>query len=148
MSLNVYLHFNSNCREAFEFYRSIFGGEFDLITTFGEGPPEMQIPEEERDGIMHVSYRIGDNVLMGSDVPSTFGMTVNQGSNFSLSMPPAAGRRPTSSSPSFPRAVRFPCRWATCSGAPTSAPAPTSSASTGCSTSIRADFPHRWKAAS
>ena len=90
MSLNVYLHFNGTCREAFEFYRSIFGGEFDLITTFGEGPPEMQIPEEERDGIMHVSYSIGDNVLMGSDVPSTFGMTINQGSNFSLSYAPGS----------------------------------------------------------
>ena len=51
----------------------------------------MQISEEERDGIMHVSYRIGDNILMGSDVPSTFGMTVNQGTNFSLSY--ASGSR-------------------------------------------------------
>ncbi len=90
MTLTVYLHFDRNCRQAFEFYRSIFGGEFDIITTFGDGPPEMQVPEDERDNIMHVSYTIGDNVLMGSDMPSTFGMPVNQGNNFSLSYMPAS----------------------------------------------------------
>ena len=39
MSLTIYLHFNGNCREVFEFYRSIFGGEFELFNTFREGPP-------------------------------------------------------------------------------------------------------------
>ena len=33
MSLNVYLFFDGNCREAFEFYRSVFGGEFKVIQT-------------------------------------------------------------------------------------------------------------------
>ena len=88
MSLNVYLHFNDTCRQAFEFYRSIFGGEFDLITTFGEGPPEFTVPEDERDNVMHVSYRIGDMVLMGSDTPSTFGPPTIMGNNFSLSYVP------------------------------------------------------------
>ena len=52
MSLNVYLHFNGTCRQAFEFYRSLFGGDFDLITTFGEGPPDFAPPEDERDNVM------------------------------------------------------------------------------------------------
>ena len=39
LSLNTYLTFDGNCREAFEFYRSVFGGEFDSIGTFGEAPP-------------------------------------------------------------------------------------------------------------
>ncbi len=85
MSLNVYLNFNGTCRQAFEFYRSVFGGEFDLITTFGEGPPDYEAPPEERDKIMHVSYRLGDSVLMGSDMPSNFGITLVTGNNFSLS---------------------------------------------------------------
>ncbi len=34
MSLNTYLTFNDNCREVFEFYLSVFGGEFDSIVTF------------------------------------------------------------------------------------------------------------------
>ena len=88
LSLNVYLHFNGTCRQAFEFYRSIFGGDFDLITTFGEGPPDFTSPEDERDNVMHVSYRIGDMVLMGSDTPSTFGPPTVMGNNFSLSYAP------------------------------------------------------------
>ena len=85
---NVYLHFNGTCRQTFEFYRSLFGGDFDLITTFGEGPPDFTPPEDERDNVMHVSYRIGDVVLMGSDTPSTFGPPTVMGNNFSLSYAP------------------------------------------------------------
>ena len=85
MPLNVYLHFRVGCREAFEFYRSVFGGEFDIFQTFGDGPPDMGVPDEERDNVMHVSYRIGESVLMGSDVPSAFGPSPEQGNNFSIS---------------------------------------------------------------
>ena len=90
MSINVYLHFNGNCREVFEFYRSIFGGDFDFIATFAEGPPDMQVRDDERNNIMHVSYRIGGSVLMGSDVPSFFGRLPNPGDNFSLSYTPGS----------------------------------------------------------
>ena len=85
MSLNVYLHFKEGCREAFEFYRSVFGGEFDIWQTFGDGPPGMGVPDEELENIMHVSYRIGESVLMGSDVPAAFGPAPEQGNNFSIS---------------------------------------------------------------
>ncbi len=85
MTLSIYLTFNGNCREVFEFYRSVFGGEFDVLQTFGDGPPDMQIPDDERDKIMHVSYSIGSSVLMGSDTPSTFGPAANMGNSFSIS---------------------------------------------------------------
>ena len=85
MTLSTYLHFDGNCREAFEFYRSVFGGDFDVLTTFAGGPPDMEVPEEERDNVMHVSYRIGSSVLMGSDVPSMFGPPPVIGGNFSIS---------------------------------------------------------------
>jgi len=42
MSLNPYLTFDGNCREAFEFYRSVFGGDFAAFQTFGDGPPDMK----------------------------------------------------------------------------------------------------------
>ena len=86
--LNAYINFKGNCREAFEFYRSVFGGEFAILETFRNGPPDMSIPEDEMDNIMHVSFPIGDSVLMGSDVPYGFGMTHIQGSNFSISVGP------------------------------------------------------------
>ena len=94
MTLNTYLTFDSNCREAFEFYRSVFGGEFAEIHTFGEGPPEMGVPEDERDLIMHVSLPIGSSVLMGSDSSSTQGPPPVIGSNFSISVIPDSKEEP------------------------------------------------------
>ena len=85
---NIYLLFNGNCREAFEFYRSVFKGEFESISTFGEMPPvegQPPIPENARDRIMHVSLRISESsVLMGSDDGGTIGPEVTAGDNFSV----------------------------------------------------------------
>ena len=82
MDLNTYLNFQGNCREAFEFYRSVFGGEFEMLSTFAEMPPDVSVPEDERDNVMHVSFPIGSSVLMGSDMPSTFGPPTEIGTNF------------------------------------------------------------------
>ena len=87
MSLNVYLTFDGNCREVFEFYRSVFSGEFSAFVTFGEGPPDMNVPKAEKDRIMHVSLPIGSGVLMGSDSCSAFGPPPVTGNNFSISLP-------------------------------------------------------------
>ena len=86
--LNTYVNFKGNCREAFEFYRSVFGGEFAILETFLNGPPDMGIPEEEMDNIMHVSFPIGDSVLMGSDTPSIFEGSPVVGTNISISVSP------------------------------------------------------------
>ena len=83
--LVTYLHFNGNCREAFDFYRSVFGGEYLMVSTFGEGPPDMGVPESDHDKIMHASLSIGDGELMGSDMPSNFGPSPVAGNNFALS---------------------------------------------------------------
>ena len=88
LTLEIYLHFNDNCREAFEFYRSVFGGEFSIIQTMGDGPADMATPESEKDLIMHVSLPIGTGILMGSDVPSQFGPPPVTGTNFSISYVP------------------------------------------------------------
>ncbi len=88
MTLGIYLTFDDNCREAFEFYRSVFGGEFDILQTFGDGPPDMDVPEGERGNVMHVSYTIGSSVLMGSDTTSAFGPPPTVGDNFSITVSP------------------------------------------------------------
>ncbi len=85
MTLNTYLHFNGNCREAFEFYRSVFGGEFAIMQAMGDGPADMGIPDSEKHLIMHVSLPVGSSVLMGSDVPSQFGPPPVMGTNFAIS---------------------------------------------------------------
>lgn len=84
MTLNPYLTFNNDCREAFEFYRSVFGGEFMTISTFREAPEDLGVAEEDLDRIMHVSLPIGSGVLMGSDTCSSFGPPRVAGNNFSL----------------------------------------------------------------
>lgn len=86
MSLNTYLTFDGNCREAFDFYRSVFGGDFSVVATFAEAPPEMAVPEAEKDRIMHVSLPVGTSVLMGSDSCSAFGPPPTRGNNFAISI--------------------------------------------------------------
>ena len=55
MTLSTYLLFDGNCREVFEFYKSVFGGEFSIFMTFADGPEYMQIPDGEHENVMHVS---------------------------------------------------------------------------------------------
>lgn len=85
--LNVYLNFDGSCREAFEFYRSAFGGEFQALATFGDGPGDMQIPEAMKQRIMHVSLPVGASTLMGSDMAPGAG-DHRVGNNFSISVSP------------------------------------------------------------
>ena len=143
MILNTYLTFDDNCREVFEFYRSIFGGEFETLMTFREGPEDMNVAEEELDRIMHVSLPIGSSVLMGSDSCSGFGPPPVVGNNFSLSFQAESRDMRTRSSPNCQTAAKRSGQWATCSGAHTSADAPTSSASTGrCSPNAKMSEQH------
>lgn len=74
-SINPYIHFNGNAEEAFNFYKSVFGGEFDRIVRFKdmsfEGAPNFK---KEAEKIMHISLPIGKySVLMGSDTPEQMG---------------------------------------------------------------------------
>lgn len=89
--LNTYLTFDGNCREAFGFYRSVFGSEFSILSTYADGPPEMKVPEAERDLVMHVSLPVGSSVLMGSDSCSvTPSPPPKAGNNFSISIAPGS----------------------------------------------------------
>lgn len=87
MNLSIYLNFNGDCRDAFEFYRSVFGGEFEILQKFRDAPTsDMGVPDAELDNVMHVSYPIGSSVLMGSDTPASMGGPAAFGSNFSVSV--------------------------------------------------------------
>lgn len=83
--VNAYLSFDGNCEEAFEFYRSVFGGEFVMLSRFGDMDWGMPIPDNEKLKIMHVALPIGSTVLMGSDVPASMG-PVTTGSSQSLAI--------------------------------------------------------------
>jgi PhnB protein len=88
-TVNVYLIFNGNCKEAFDFYKSVFGGEYPYIGTFGEMPPMegKETPEEDKDKIMHVSLPISkETILMGSDTGGEWSSNFKAGNNFSISI--------------------------------------------------------------
>ena len=80
-TVNVYLTFNGNAEEAFNFYKSVFGGEFVTIMRFKDlSTPENPVAENEANKIMHIALPIGKNVLMGNDVPERMGR-VNENEN-------------------------------------------------------------------
>jgi PhnB protein len=73
--INPYIHFNGNAEEAFLFYKSVFGGEFAMISRFKDmSIPESPFSEKEADKIMHIALPIGkSSILMGSDTPEFMG---------------------------------------------------------------------------
>ena len=88
-TVNIYLTFNGYCEEAFNFYRSVFGGEFHTISRFKEMPPmkDMTYPAEEAERLMHISLPISkETVLMGSDSSLAFGPPPVIGTNYSISV--------------------------------------------------------------
>lgn len=83
--INPYLNFNGNTEEAFNHYRSIFGGDFEMVMRFRDTPGCEEMPESEKNGIMHIALMIGNNVLMGTDVPKSMEQ-VKFGTNSSISV--------------------------------------------------------------
>src|SRR6478752_6774454 len=75
-SINPHINFNGNAEEEFNFYKSVFGGEFAKIMRFKDlANPEYPVAEKEANKIMHIALPIGKNVLMANDVPESMGRT-------------------------------------------------------------------------
>ena len=91
---NTYLNFSRNTEEAFNFYKSVFGGEFsgNGIARFKDIPAMNGAPpisENDKNLIMHIELPIvGGHVLMGTDAPETMGFKVNFGNNVHISLEP------------------------------------------------------------
>jgi len=86
-SINIYLNFPGSTEEAFQFYRSIFGGEFSFLQRYGEIPDGDKLPSEDQQKIMHISLPVGNHsILMGSDSLKSVGQQVLVGNNFYVSL--------------------------------------------------------------
>ena len=88
-TVNAYLTFNGNCKEAFDFYKSVFGGEYPYVGTFADMPPTDGKPLSEADKkrIMHISLPISkETIIMGSDTTGEWASHYKAGNNFSLSL--------------------------------------------------------------
>jgi PhnB protein len=88
--LNTYLNFASNTEEAFNFYKSVFGGEFTSVVRFKDMPIQgVNISREDENKIMHIGLPIGnDNVLMATDALESLGQKLVQGNNVYISVHP------------------------------------------------------------
>lgn len=92
--VSTYLNFPRNTEEAFNFYKSVFGGEFSgggaarfKDIPVSEGMPS--IPEEDKNLVMHIELPIlGGHILMGTDAPESMDFKVNHGNNISINLEP------------------------------------------------------------
>jgi PhnB protein len=86
-TVNPYLNFNGNTEEAFNFYKSVFGGEFITLQRFKDTSEADKVPANDQDKIMHVALPIGQgNILMATDALESMGQKLVSGNNFSLSV--------------------------------------------------------------
>ena len=84
--VSTYLNFPYNTEEVFNFYKSVFGGDFTGgINRFGDIPPSEGMPtlsDNDKNLVMHIELPIvGGHVLMGTDAPASMGFKVNFGNN-------------------------------------------------------------------
>jgi PhnB protein len=88
-SVNVYLTFPGNCEEAFNFYKSVLGGEFGYVGRFKDMPADAgkPMPADQGNRIMHISLPVSkETMLMGSDTGGEWAQGYQAGNNFSISI--------------------------------------------------------------
>ncbi len=89
----TYLNFNGNTEEAFNFYKSVFGGEFNGgIQRLGDAPPHDGMPvldEATKKLVLHIELPIlGGHILMATDAPESMGFKLIAGNNMHISLEP------------------------------------------------------------
>jgi len=84
-AINITLVFDGQTEAAFNFYKSVFGGEFSNLQRMKDIPGAPPMPAEESEKILHMAFPIGGAILMGMDAP-TGRMVVNQGNNFMVTL--------------------------------------------------------------
>ena len=73
--INPHINFNGNAEEAFNFYKSVFGGEFSKVLRLKDiANDQFPVAEKDENKILHIALPIGKyNMLMANDVPDFFG---------------------------------------------------------------------------
>ena len=91
--VSTYLNFPRTTEQAFTFYRSVFGGEFNgPVHRFGQAPAapgQPPLSEADKNLVMHVELPIlGGHLLMGTDAPESMGFTVVHGNSVHINLEP------------------------------------------------------------
>lgn len=84
--ISIYLNFPGNTEEAFDFYKSILGGEYLTVQRFKDTPNAATMPESEHEKLMHIALSFGENVLMGTDALESQGHHLTAGNNFNITL--------------------------------------------------------------
>ncbi len=94
-SVSTYLNFERDTEAAFNFYKSVFGGEFSGqgIMRMGDVPPQEGVPplsEADKNLVMHVDLKImnGTHSIMGTDAPESMGFKLVKGNNVNINLSP------------------------------------------------------------
>jgi PhnB protein len=85
-AVHPYLNFKGNTEEAFEFYKSVFGGDYGMLVRFKDFDGAMGVPESEQSKIAHISLPLGDAMLMASDVVGSQADALSVGNNVYLNL--------------------------------------------------------------
>lgn len=91
--VSTYLNFPRKTEEAFNFYKSIFGGDFiGGINRFRDIPPAPGTPpiaDADKNLVMHIELALlGGHVIMGTDAPESMGFNVTFGNNVYINLEP------------------------------------------------------------
>jgi PhnB protein len=87
--LTAYVSFNGNTEEVFNFYKTALDGKIVNLQRFGDAPNGAQMPEADRNKVMHIALEAPHGVsLMGNDHIDFMGEKLVAGNNFSLSLHP------------------------------------------------------------
>jgi len=70
MKLDVYINYNGNCKEAFQFYEKHLGGKIIMMQTFNQSPEHSNVPPGWENSILHARIEFGNSVIMGADIPN------------------------------------------------------------------------------
>ena len=87
--LNSYLNFQGNAEDAFNFYKSVFGGEFTTLMRFkevAEFPGKEKLSEADLNKMMHIALPVGNNMLMATDMLESMGQQLKTGNSHTLSL--------------------------------------------------------------
>jgi PhnB protein len=87
--VSTYLNFQGNAEQAFEFYRKVFGTDYEgQVVRMGDMPGGPPVPEAEKNLVMHAALPIlGGYLLQASDMSSQ-GPELRVGNNSTICLEP------------------------------------------------------------
>ena len=86
--LNPYVSFDGNAEEAMNFYASDFGSELAPVMRWSDNPQCADMPETEKNKVMHAALPVGDSMIMASDSIGMPGQEYKAGNNFTIAIGP------------------------------------------------------------